>query len=172
METFTLRRATTDDIALIHNLADVVFRHTYRNILTPAQTDYMMEWMYSKESLHRQLEQDGHAYYIGSIDDEPVGYVSVQPQEADDDGTPVWHLQKLYVLPGLQKSGIGRRLFDCALDHVRTQSGSPSRVELNVNRDNPAVTFYEHMGMRKLRQGDFPIGNDYYMNDYIMGIEI
>ena len=30
----------------------------------------------------------------------------------------------------------------------------------------------QHMGMRKLREGDFPIGNGYYMNDYIMGLEI
>jgi len=172
MTTLTLRRATPADIPLIHSLADIVFRHTYREILTPAQTDYMMEWMYGEESLHRQLEQDGHVYYIGSLDGEPVGYVSVQPQEADADGTPVWHLQKIYVLPGQQQSGIGRQLFLCALDHVRQESGSPTRVELNVNRANPAVTFYEHMGMRKLRQGDFPIGNGYYMNDYIMGIDL
>jgi hypothetical protein len=28
------------------------------------------------------------------------------------------------------------------------------------------------MGMKKLREGDFPIGNGYYMNDFIMGLEI
>ena len=33
-------------------------------------------------------------------------------------------------------------------------------------------TYYEKMGMRKLREGDFPIGNGYYMNDYIMGLNI
>ena len=44
--------------------------------------------------------------------------------------------------------------------------------ELNVNRSNRAVRFYEKMGMRKLREGDFPIGDGYYMNDYIMGLEI
>jgi hypothetical protein len=41
-------------------------------------------------------------------------------------------------------------------------------MELNVNRHNRAVTFYEHMGMHKDREGDFPIGEGYYMNDYIM----
>ncbi len=45
-------------------------------------------------------------------------------------------------------------------------------MELNVNRNNKALQFYEHMGMRKLREGDFPIGNGYYMNDYIMGLDI
>jgi hypothetical protein len=28
------------------------------------------------------------------------------------------------------------------------------------------------MGMTKVDEGDFPIGNGYYMNDYIMGMEI
>ena len=32
-------------------------------------------------------------------------------------------------------------------------------MELNVNRNNKALLFYERMGMRKLREGDFPIGN-------------
>ena len=45
-------------------------------------------------------------------------------------------------------------------------------MELNVNRNNKALQFYAHMGRRKLREGDFPIGNGYYMNDYIMGLEI
>ena len=35
-----------------------------------------------------------------------------------------------------------------------------------------AVDFYEHMGMHKDRTGDFPIGNGFYMNDYIMAKEI
>ena len=168
----TLRLATSSDIPLIHNLAEVVFRHTYRTILTPEQIDYMMDWMYSEESLHRQMEQEGHVYYLGFDDDEPTGYVSVQPQGADADGTSVWHLQKIYVLPSRQNSGLGRQLFARALAHVKEQSGSPSRVELNVNRANPAVTFYEHMGMHRQSQGDFPIGNGYYMNDYIMAIDL
>lgn len=45
-------------------------------------------------------------------------------------------------------------------------------MELNVNRYNPALGFYQHMGMTKVREGDFPIGNGYCMNDYIMGMEI
>ena len=48
----------------------------------------------------------------------------------------------------------------------------PCMMELNVNRRNRALHFYERMGMRRLREGDFPIGDGYYMNDYIMGLEI
>ena len=31
---------------------------------------------------------------------------------------------------------------------------------------------YEHLGMHKARQGDFDIGEGFYMNDYIMSIEV
>ena len=46
------------------------------------------------------------------------------------------------------------------------------QMRLNVNRQNKALTFYEKMGMTKVDEGDFPIGNGFYMNDYIMGLDI
>jgi len=168
----TIRAASVDDIGLIGQLADVCFRHTYRYILSAEQLEYMMDWMYSAESLRRQMTTEGHVYFIGEVDGEPVGYVSVQPEGTAEDGLPLWHLQKIYVLPERQAGGVGKRLFLHALDHVRQMAGGPCRVELNVNRNNKALGFYEHLGMRKLRQGDFDIGNGYFMNDYIMGIEV
>ena len=167
----SIRPATTADIALIGQLADVCFRHTYRDILSAEQLEYMMDWMYSAESLRKQMTEEGHVYFLAETDGTAVGYVSVQPQGTAEDGMPLWHLQKIYVLPDCQSGGVGKRLFLYALDYVRQTVGGPCRVELNVNRNNKALGFYEHMGMRKLRQGDFPIGNGYYMNDYIMGIE-
>ena len=113
----SIRRASEADCALIRRLAGEVFPATYREILAPAQLDYMMEWMYSEESLQGQFRA-GHVWFIASSD------------------------------------------------------GEPCMMELNVNRRNRALHFYERMGMRRLREGDFPIGDGYYMNDYIMGLEI
>ena len=39
-------------------------------------------------------------------------------------------------------------------------------------RSYKAVEFYRHQGMTILRQGDFDIGEGFYMNDYIMGLTI
>lgn len=89
-------------------------------------------------------------------------------QEAEE----LFHLQKIYVLPRFQGLGVGEFLFRHAVEYVRSVHPAPCRMELNVNRSNRAVRFYEKMGMRKLREGDFPIGDGYYMNDYIMGLEI
>ena len=45
-------------------------------------------------------------------------------------------------------------------------------MELNVNLIIRARLFYERLGIRKLREGDFPIGDGYYMNAYIIGLDI
>ena len=52
---FKIRKATTEDIPLIHKMAQEVFPATYADILSPDQLDYMMEWMYSITNLHKQM---------------------------------------------------------------------------------------------------------------------
>lgn len=167
-----IRKAGTEDMMSIHDMAEVVFRHTYRDILSPEQMEYMMDWMYSPVNLSRQLDE-GHVYYIAFREDVPCGYVSVQPDGVNEEGRLLFHLQKIYVLPSEQGTGLGRMLFDKAVAHIIEQaSGRPAALELNVNRNNPSIGFYNHLGLRILRQGDFHIGHGFYMNDYIMGMDV
>lgn len=164
---FTIRKATVDDCNLINKMARDVFPATYKHILSPEQLDYMMEWMYAPENIRKQIEEEEHVYFLAYHECEPCGYVSIQPQ-----GKDVFHLQKIYVLPHFQGAHCGSFLFREAIKYIKEVHPQPCLMELNVNRNNKALNFYEQMGMRKLREGDFPIGNGYYMNDYIMGIEI
>lgn len=162
-----LRRAAEADIDLIRRMAAEVFPATYREILTSEQSDYMMEWMYGCETLLREMASDAFVWFVATYDDEPCGYLSVE-REAEE----LFHLQKIYVLPAFQGCGAGAFLFRKAVEYVRETCSGPCRMELNVNRSNPALHFYRRMGMRVVREGNFPIGHGYYMNDYIMGLEI
>ena len=176
MTKIDIRPATTEDIPLIREMAAIVFPATYREILSPEQLDYMMEWMYSEQSLIRQMSE-GHRFFIASTKPKdssmtagtPCGYMSIEG----------FHLQKLYVLPGHQGHGIGKALFNHAVREATQKakgtianSSERPRLELNVNRNNSAVGFYTRQGMKILRQRDFPIGGGFYMNDYIMGLDL
>lgn len=163
----TIRKATTDDIGMINKLAWIAFPATYKDILSKEQIDYMMDWMYSPENILKQMTEEGHIYYLAYSDNKPAGYVSIQKE-----GENLFHLQKIYVLPEYQKEHIGKQLFQKAMEAIKEINGKPCKMELNVNRNNPALGFYLHMGMKKVSEGDFDIGNGYYMNDYIMGIDI
>lgn len=162
-----IHKASVADIPVIHAMASIVFPETYKEILSPDQIDYMMEWMYSEESLHRQMTEEGHIYYITYQDGKPAGYLSIQPE-----GEDIYHLQKLYILPAYQGLHLGERLFRQAITAIKELHPSSCQMRLNVNRHNKALTFYQKMGMTKVDEGDFAIGGGYYMNDYIMGIEI
>lgn len=161
-----VRRAGREDAELIRLMAEIAFPATYRDIITKEQIDYMMEWMYAPENIMKQMDE-GHVYYIGYVGDVAAGYVSVQKE-----GEGLYHLHKIYVLPEFQGQGCGERLFGAALQHVREREAARCRVELNVNRNNKAVGFYRHQGMEVDRTGDFDIGNGFFMNDYIMRIDV
>lgn len=164
-----IRQASVADIPTIQALAEVVFRHTYREILSPEQMEYMMEWMYSTNSLRQQICENGHTYLILTTDSgEDIGYASFN-KEGEESERMLFHLQKIYILPQMQGRGYGAVLFrEVEKEMQRVAHPSPVTFELNVNRNNRAVSFYEHLGMYKDREGDFHIGNGFYMNDYIM----
>ena len=158
-----IRQAGLDDIPLIRRMADVAFRHTYRPLLTPEQIDYMMDWMYSEESLRRQMTEEQNTFLLL----EGKGYASIRP-DGSADGISRFHLEKLYVLPQYQGQGIGRDLINAAVAHAQRLAGGDVLVELNVNRHNPAVDFYKKMGFVIDRDVDNPIGGGHFMNDHIM----
>ena len=80
---FTIRKATVADCELIHKMAKEVFPATYKEILSPEQLDYMMDWMYAPSNVRKQMEEEGHVYSIAYKENEPCGYVSIQQQEKD-----------------------------------------------------------------------------------------
>jgi len=167
-----IQKAGADDLQSIHDMAQVVFHNTYREILSPDQMEYMMEMMYSLPNLRMQLEE-GHHYYIAQDGEMRLGYVSVQHEGTDEEGIEVFHLHKIYVMPDAQGHGVGKMLLDTAIDHAKQMAaGRKARIELNVNRYNKAVDFYRHIGMRVLLEEDFPIGNGFYKTDYIMGLDV
>ena len=164
----TFRTAGIDDTPLIEELAQEIFRTTYKGMLPPEQIDFMMEWMYSQKSLRKQILEERHIYHIAYYAGEPVGYLSLQQQ-----GERLWHLQKIYLRSGVQGKSVGKKMFQKAVEYIKEHSPLPATMELNVNRNNvKAWQFYEHMGMCKTSRGDFHIGRGYYMNDYIMTMEI
>ena len=159
----TIRIATINDIPLIRHMAEQVFPETYKHIITPEQCDYMMDMMYSEESLRRQITVEHHVYQLLFADGEAAGYVSVQPIESD-----LYELQKIYVLPRFQGRHLGKTLFSAAVSLVKQWHPDACRIFLHVNRYNKAKAFYEHLGLKVTKQGDYDIGNGYFMNDYIM----
>lgn len=68
----TIQKVTVADCELINKMAGEVFPATYKEILSPEQLDYMMDWMYAPENIRKQMEEEGHVYFIAYKEESPV----------------------------------------------------------------------------------------------------
>jgi ribosomal protein S18 acetylase RimI-like enzyme len=168
------RKATPDDCKLINSIAARIWAPTYSHLMSPEQLDYMFEMMYSPENLLRAMTDGGQTFLIFSDDDQgsdvgrEIGYVSYETLPDHE-----FYLQKIYLLPELQGRGTGRQMLSRLLDHLRELDPAARRLGLNVNRHNlPAVWFYLRNGFEVTSRRDHPIGNGYYMYDYILHREM
>ncbi len=158
----SIRPAGLQDIQTIRTLAHDIWPKAYGTMISRAQRDYMLNWMYSPESLRQQMEA-GHQFLLLETESgEALGYAAYCPLSDTQ-----WKLEKLYVRVEMHGQGLGKTLLENVMERIR-QKG-PTHLELQVNRTNPAVGFYHKMGFQILREADFEIGNGFWMNDYIMG---
>ena len=163
----SIRKADANDCSLIRELASQIWEPTYNSILSEEQLEYMFEMMYSVEHINMQMTESGHQFFIAYVDDEPAGYLSIEKKSDDE-----FIFQKIYALPKLHGKGLGRYMFEQGIAYLKEIHPAPFIIELYVNRQNPAVDFYEHIGMKKIDTRDHDIGNGYFMNDYIMSMKI
>lgn len=164
---FSIRKASNKDCRLIHDLAIQIWEPTYGKILSPDQLDYMFNMMYDVSNLQKQMDELQHQFFIIYANNNPAGYLSIE--KVSDN---LYEFQKIYALPSMHGTGVGRYIIEQGIEYLKSIQAPPFTIELNVNRDNPALGFYKHMGFYEYAKRDFHIGNGYYMNDYIMRMEI
>ncbi len=149
----------------VRELALKIWPIAYKEMISKEQIEYMLNWMYNQDALEQQ-HKEGHQFYLISDKDETQGFLDIEI-EAENKRLKV---HKLYVLTEKHGMGYGRILLHFAFEKAKTEG--IKEVYLQVNRNNPAVNFYQKQGMRILETADFDIGNGYFMNDYIMSKEV
>ncbi len=163
MATLEIIHATEEYIPVIQAISDNVWPKTFAEILSPEQIRYMMDMMYSTESLRQQMNELNHHYLLVKEGEEFLGYLSYEHNYKGKSWTKV---HKIYVLPSTQGKGVGRFFINKVTEIAR--SAGDKELSLNVNRYNKAVGFYEKVGFRAIGSEDIDIGNGYLMEDYIM----
>lgn len=161
-----LKRAKEGDISVIQEIANITWQPTYVPLLGQEQVDYMLDKMYNKGELLKQLSE-GHVFLIAELGMKSVGFASYSIIDHDNH---VYKLHKIYVLPEAHGHGVGKLLMNEVVDQIR-RAGAKSLC-LNVNRNNKARDFYEKAGFKIKETVDLDIGNGFFMNDYVMEIPI
>ena len=156
-------KAEEEQFTTIRSIALQTWPHTFGDILSREQIDYMLEWMYSIPAIESQVYEKGHTFILAKEDDTFLGYASYQLNYSGEEKTKI---HKIYVLPSAQGKGIGKKL----IDHISGAALSHGNriLSLNVNRNNKAVDFYKKTGFKIAGSEDISIGRGFLMEDYIM----
>ncbi len=159
-----IKLASLKDIPTIETLAWSIWPVAYKNIISPAQIDYMLGLMYRSKALQEQMDK-GHQFII-AIDDaeKAIGFASFSKKE--NVANTIFRLNKIYVLPNQLTKRIGTALLNFILENIKNKQATI--LELNVNKQNPAITFYKKNGFTILKEEIIDIGNDFIMDDYVM----
>jgi ribosomal protein S18 acetylase RimI-like enzyme len=161
-----IKHAQINDLPIINQLAHEIWPYAYLEILGEAQLKYMLDKIYSLPSLEHQLAVLNHSFILATENNIPIGFASYSPH----DDNAVYHLNKIYVLPDQQGKNIGKKMLDHIISAIK-KSGASS-LQLNVNRYNKALHFYEKQGFKVIRKEDIEIGSGYFMNDYVLEMHL
>lgn len=157
-----IEKVENKELLRVQQIATLTWPDTFKEILSPDQIEYMLNWMYNTDALHKQEEQ-GHLFYIlmhGEID---IGFIGIQNDYPLKGETK---LHKIYVLPSAQGLGAGKLLMKKAEDLARNIQSD--FLVLNVNRFNKAIDFYIKLGFEISYEEDIDIGNGFLMEDFVM----
>ncbi|MEY3646085.1 MAG: hypothetical protein RL127_793 [Bacteroidota bacterium] len=158
------RKAVITDIPTIQQIAEETWRPTYGHILTEEQTLYMLDMMYAEEVLRKQIEGNVD-FFMVEESEVAVGYFAIEQMEEKHA-----KLHKIYLSSKKKSAGIGSAIIQF-LKKWGLERGIQT-IELNVNKYNSAVTFYEKMGFERLREMVLDIGQGYVMDDYVMQLRL
>lgn len=158
----TLRKAKEEDITIIRDIAAATWPSTYLDIIGQAQIDYMLDKMYSRGELLKQL-MEGHIFLIAEEGENQFGFAGYSIIGHDE---RIYKLHKLYVLPSAHGKGVGKILINEVFNQVKNAGGSA--LQLNVNKHNKAKDFYLKGGFAIKESVKLDIGEGYFMDDYVM----
>lgn len=162
----SIQEASPLEIEIIQSLVNRIWKPTYREILSGEQMDYMLANMYDPLTLRNQMDE-GHHFLLFMEDSNPVGFAGYQ---SDFPGKGVCKLHKIYLLPETQGKGFGKTLLNEVKE--RAKEAGQHTIQLNVNRYNKARDFYRMQGFKVIREEDIHIGSNYFMNDYVMELNL
>lgn len=162
LEFLPVEKGAAETIDRLSLLAGAIVKEHYDPIIGAAQNDYMIERFQSPEAITRDLER-GDTYCIIREREtgEEIGYFACYPKEGK------WYLNKYYLKKEKRGRGYGSETME-RVQELGRQAGF-SEMFLNVNKHNDeSIAIYEHLGFTLLREEKNPIGNDYYMDDYVL----
>lgn len=156
----TLRKITLDDISELQRIAIETFRETFGHHNTEAELEDYFNTAFNPETLAAEVMDSESQHYFALVDGVVVGYLKLNQGAAqtEQELPNGFEIQRIYVLKAFQGQGLGRLLFEKALQ-VACETDC-EWVWLGVwDQNYKAQRFYEKYKFERFSEHQFPVGD-------------
>lgn len=155
------RPLAAGDLAAVAALARIVWQATYPGIISQEQIDTMLAARYCDAALREYLTAADRWFDVAVVEGSIAGFCACEIYKGE------YKLDKIYVDPAQQRSGLGGSLISRA--EARGRKLGRDTLILAVNKKNAkAIAAYHKHGFTVRESVCINLGNGFFMDDYIM----
>lgn len=159
-----LKSVNINTIEKISDYARKLFIEYYTDLIGTKQANYMANLFLSKEAITK-LISNGAIFKLAVNNNTILGFTEYLLED-----NRVF-LSKLYVSKEYRNKGIGKLMLEDCIKYAK--ENNKNSIYLTVNKGNTnSIEIYKHIGFKIIDSVINDIGNNYYMDDYIMELSV
>jgi L-amino acid N-acyltransferase YncA len=152
-----IRAAILEDAQSIAKVHVTSWRAAYAGVVPQAHLDSLDEAQFSERWQHWITSETSAVFCVAEVDGALCGFASAGPIRKQSFFYDA-ELYAVYLLPEMQRQGIGRGLFDYIADELVAQK--LHHLLLWSLRDNPSTGFYRRLGGELVAEDVCEIGGE------------
>ncbi|MDH3795232.1 MAG: GNAT family N-acetyltransferase [Flavobacteriaceae bacterium] len=167
-----LKTCASEDLPILLKLSRQTFIDAFAAANDPDDFKVYLNEAFSEARLKAELSNPYSFFYITYVDEEVVGYIKLNYQDAQTDIKSMdgAELERIYVLQKYQNQNLGQWMLEQAIDLVKAKG--KQYLWLGVWEENPkAIRFYERHGFEKFGRHPYYIGSDKQI-DWLMKLDL
>ncbi len=147
-----IQKAKPSEALEIKKLLRKTWNQAYKDILTSEQIENVTSEWHSQELLVKQIEAPDILFLVVKDGDKIVALCNTDEIKVDNHV----NIQRLHVLPGYQRQGIGAQL----IEEIIKRFPKIKKIDLEVEQQNlQAIAFYKKQGFKNVGKKDYNVAN-------------
>ncbi len=166
--TINLKKCTIEDLPVLQKISYETFNETFKHQNSPENMNSYLERAFNLKQLEKEILNISSHFFFAYSNNEIAGYLKINTNDAQSEkmGDESLEIERIYIKNKFQKHGIGKYLFNKAMD-IAVESNK-QKIWLGVwDKNENAIAFYEKMGFIQTGAHSFYMGDEEQI-DFIM----
>ena len=167
-----IHRAGPADVDALARVGAESFQAAYQATTTPDDIALHIDAHFSPDAIRDAMQTTPCQYFLASVNAEPAGLLKLRSNDVPDSvpNPNAIEIQLLYILPAMQRFGLGGRLVEVAKQMAAEQGAAG--IWLSAWQDADwALGFYSKTGFQAVGTQAFKVGETRY-TDLIMWLPL